>query len=78
MKLLIQFMVNSFIRPSDLRVLKHKHINHMKDGKEEWLELTHPATKTNANAVQAMPVSVHIYRNLMDLNRPAFRGGQLV
>lgn len=71
MKYLIQFMVNSFIRPSDLRVLKHKHINHMKDGKTEWLELTHPATKTNANAVQAMPVSVHIYRNLMDYRKKA-------
>ncbi len=71
MKYLIQFMVNSFIRPSDLRVLKHKHINHMKDGKTEWLELTHPATKTNANAVQAMPVSVHIYRNLMDYRKTA-------
>lgn len=71
MKYLIQFMVNSFIRPSDLRVLKHKHINHMKDGKTEWLELTHPATKTNANAVQAMPVSVHIYRNLLDYRKTA-------
>jgi site-specific recombinase XerD len=71
MKYLIQFMVNSFIRPSDLRVLKHKHINHKKDGKTEWLELTHPATKTNANAVQAMPVSVHIYRNLMDYRKKA-------
>jgi len=69
MKYLIQFMVNSFIRPSDLRVLKHKHIKKMKDGKVEWLELTHPATKTNANAVQAMPVSVHIYRNLMDYRK---------
>ena len=69
MKYLIQFMVNSFIRPSDLRVLKHKHINHLKDGETEWLELTHPATKTNANAVQAMPVSVHIYRNLMDYRK---------
>ena len=28
MKYLIQFMVNTFIRPSDLRVLKHKHIAH--------------------------------------------------
>ena len=71
MKYLIQFMVNSFIRPSDLRVLKHKHINHLKDGKVEWLELTHPATKTNANAVQAMPVSVHIYRNLMEFRKKA-------
>jgi site-specific recombinase XerD len=71
MKYLIQFMVNSFIRPSDLRVLKHKHINKRKDGKVEWLELTHPATKTNANTVQAMPVSVHIYRNLMDYREKA-------
>lgn len=71
MKYLIQFMVNSFIRPSDLRVLKHKHINKRKDGKVEWLELTHPATKTTANAVQAMPVSVHIYRNLMDYREKA-------
>jgi site-specific recombinase XerD len=71
MKYLIQFMVNSFIRPSDLRVLKHKHISVRQDGSEQWLELNHPATKTNANAVQAMPVSVHIYRNLMDYRKHA-------
>lgn len=71
MKYLIQFMVNSFIRPSDLRVLKHKHISVREDGGEQWLELNHPATKTNANAVQAMPVSVHIYRNLMDYRKHA-------
>ena len=41
MKYLIQFMVNSFIRPSDLRVLKHKHISVRQDGSEQWLELNH-------------------------------------
>lgn len=71
MKYLIQFMVNSFIRPSDLRVLKNKHITFRQDGGDQWLELNHPATKTNANAVQAMPVSVHIYRNLMDYRKHA-------
>lgn len=71
MKFLIQFMVNSFIRPSDLRVLKHRHITKRHDDGVEWLELNHPATKTNANAVQAMPVSVHIYRNLMDYRKKA-------
>ncbi len=71
MKFLIQFMVNSFIRPSDLRVLKHRHITKRQDDGVEWLELNHPATKTNANAVQAMPVSVHIYRNLMDYRKQA-------
>ena len=73
MKFLIQFMVNAFIRPSDLRVLKHKHVVHKKDGKIEWLELNHPATKTTATAVQAMPVSVHIYRNLMEYRKKVNR-----
>ena len=63
-KYLIQFMVNSFIRPSDLRVIKHRHVKKMVDGEEEWLSLSHPATKTNANEVQAMPVTVGIYQKL--------------
>jgi integrase len=69
MKYLIQFMVNSFIRPSDLRVIKHKHITHREEGKEKWLTLTHPATKTNANEVQAMPATVGIYKSLCDVHK---------
>ena len=68
-KYLIQFMVNSFIRPSDIRVLKHKHIKKMKEGKDEWLVLNHPATKTNATEVQAMPASVHIYDKLVEFKK---------
>jgi site-specific recombinase XerD len=66
MKYLIQFMINSFIRPSDLRVIKHKHIKKRVDGTESWLSLNHPATKTNANEVQAMPASVGIYDKLLE------------
>ncbi|QWD13090.1 site-specific integrase [Polynucleobacter paneuropaeus] len=66
MKYLIQFMINSFIRPSDLRVIKHKHIKKRVDGTESWLSLNHPATKTNANEVQAMPASVGIYEKLLE------------
>jgi integrase len=69
MKYLIQFMVNSFIRPSDLRVLQHKHIKKMSDKSSEWLTLRHPATKTNANEVQAMPASVFIYERLMQFRK---------
>jgi site-specific recombinase XerD len=72
MKYLIQFMVNAFIRPSDLRVLKHKHIKEMKDGKDKWLVLNHPATKTNATEVQAMPASVHIYDRLVAFKKENF------
>ena len=67
MKFLIQFMVNSFIRPSDLRVLKHKHVNIKKVGKDEWIVLSHPATKTTANEVQAMPATVGVYKQLCAL-----------
>ena len=69
MKYLIQFMVNSFIRPSDLRVLQHKHIKHEKEGIKEWLVLRHPATKTTGTEVQAMPNSVHIYERLKQFRK---------
>jgi site-specific recombinase XerD len=68
MKFLIQFMVNSFIRPSDLRVIKHKHIKIRKQGGEEWVTLSHPATKTTATEVQAMPATVGIYKQLCEVH----------
>lgn len=72
MKFLIQFMVNSFIRPSDLRTLKHQHVKKMHDASgTEWLALSHPATKTTAHQVQAMPASVHIYERLMQYRKDA-------
>lgn len=67
MKLLIKFMINSFIRPSDLRVIKHKHIQRSEDKKDQtkWLTLTHPATKTTATEVQTMTACVEIYDRLL-------------
>jgi integrase len=38
----------------------------MEDGKDKWLSLNHPATKTNANEVQAMPATVGIYEKLLE------------
>jgi len=67
MKYLIQFMINSFIRPSDLRVIKHRHIKIRKEGKETWIELNHPGTKTNSHPVQCMTFSVGIYNKLNEL-----------
>ena len=68
MKFLIQFMVNSFIRPSDLRVIKHKHVKIRAEDDEEWVTLSHPATKTTATEVQAMPATVGIYKQLCDVH----------
>jgi integrase len=74
MRILNKFMVNSFLRPTDIKVLKHKHIS-KKIGKDEygepvqWLALNHPATKTTAYEVQAMPTSVEIYSELVKFRK---------
>lgn len=66
-KLLINFMVNSFIRPSDLKVLQHKHVVKRSDPKTNtaWITLNHPATKTTAQAVQTMPDALKYYEELI-------------
>ncbi len=69
-KYLIQFMVNAFIRPSDLRVLRHEHVQVMsnpkakKAGDRKFLLLKHPATKTTDQEVVTMPAAHGIYQNL--------------
>ncbi len=68
--LLNKFMVNSFLRPTDIRVLKHKHVKKKTDvdengNKVTWLVLSHPATKTTAQEVQTMPDCVEIYDELV-------------
>ncbi len=71
MKYLIQFMVNTFIRPSDLRVLKHQHIKVMTNPDEpnpkynKYLLLSHPATKTTDQEVVSMYGAEGVYKKLV-------------
>ncbi len=70
LKYLVQFMVASFIRPSDLRVLKHKHIrvmineNQTNPDLKNYLLLSHPATKTTDQQVVTMPDAYYAYCDL--------------
>ena len=72
-KYLVQFMVNSFIRPSDLRVLRRSHIkvqiNASAKNKSDkhFLLLTHPATKTTDQEVVTMPAAYGIYKSLIEV-----------
>ncbi len=74
-KYLIQFMVNAFIRPSDLRVLRHEHVQVMtnpqakKAGDRKFLLLKHPATKTTDQEVVTMPAAHGIYQALLKLQK---------
>jgi len=77
-KLLANFMVNSFIRPPDLRILKHKHVLKRNDKERNvaWLTLRHPATKTTAVEVQTMPNAVTHYNDLLAFRKRQHDKGQ--
>lgn len=72
-KYLVQFMVNSFIRPSDLRVLRRPHVKVQtnpavkKKADKHYLLLTHPATKTTDQEVVTMPAAYGVYKSLIEL-----------
>lgn len=68
MKWLIRFMVNSFIRPVDIKLIQHKHIEII-DGKHTYLRLNLPETKRHTGKVVTMRAAKGIYQNLRDYQR---------
>jgi integrase len=59
----IGFMVNSFIRPSDLKTLKHKHVE-IVNNSHTYLRLTLPVTKSHDKPIVTLQPAVRIYRLL--------------
>lgn len=64
MKWLIRFMVNSFIRPVDIKVIKHKHIEII-TGAFTYLRLNLPETKRHRGQVVTMVAAKRVYETLM-------------
>jgi hypothetical protein len=59
----IGFMVNSFIRPSDLKTLKHRHVEIVRN-ENIYLRLTLPETKSHTRPIVTMQPAVRIYLQL--------------
>ena len=57
------FMVNSFIRPSDLKTLKHKHVEVVRH-QNTYLRLTLPATKKHDKPMVTLQPAVRVYERL--------------
>ena len=51
---LIRGMVNTFVRPSDIKLMKHKHIEIVR-GKHVYLRMNLPETKRHSRAGRAKP-----------------------
>ncbi len=75
----MQFMLNTFIRPSDLRVIKHENIQIKTNPKakrvsdKQFLYLTHEKTKTTDTEVVSMPAAVPVYEALLNLHKARTR-----
>lgn len=58
----IRFMVNSFVRPGDLRELKHKHVTVVR-GESVYLRLKMPQTKKHDKPMVTLSPAVQVYES---------------
>jgi len=68
----IGFMVSSFIRPSDLKTLKHRHVE-VVSGANTYLRLTLPESKRHDKPVVTLFPAVRIYRQIIQHQQPHAR-----
>ncbi|MDC1135502.1 hypothetical protein OAT45_02225 [Alphaproteobacteria bacterium] len=64
---LIVFMVNSFIRPTDIKNIQHKHVEII-DDEYNYLRLTIPTSKRHNTPIATMQMAVEVYRRLTKHN----------
>jgi hypothetical protein len=62
-------MVNSYLRPTDIRNLKHKHVTEEKSTDEVYLRLNLPSAKKHTGDVITMPQAAVVYKRLCDLHK---------
>jgi hypothetical protein len=60
---LIGFMVNSFVRPVDIKLIQHQHVEIIR-GKYIYLRLTLPETKRHRQQIVTLYPAVRIYEKL--------------
>lgn len=70
----IRFMVNSFVRPGDIRQLKHKHVQVVR-GESTYLRLTLPETKRHDTPVVTLRPAVQVYEVALAWARENGQGG---
>ena len=71
---LLIFMVNSFVRPTDIKVLQHRHIETVR-GQHAYLRLSLPSTKKHDKPIVTLQPAVRIYADLLEQARLQGQGG---
>lgn len=65
---LIRWMVNTFVRPSDIKFIKHKHIEIVR-GKHLYLRMRLPETKRHSQPMVSLRPAVQVYEHLLARRR---------
>lgn len=71
---LIRWMVNTFVRPSDIKLMKHKHIEVVR-GKHVYLRMNLPETKRHSQPIVSLRPAVRVYECLLEHRREQGSGG---
>jgi hypothetical protein len=66
---LIVFMVNSYIRPTDIRNMQHKHIEIIKRNNMQYLRMTLPPSKGHSFPIVTMPWAVRVYERIYERHK---------
>jgi integrase len=66
----MRLLVHGFMRPSDLKNLKHQHVQMVQSGTHTYLRLTLPESKGHGTPIVTMPAAVQLYRHIQK-QRPA-------
>jgi len=61
---MIRFMVNGFMRPSDIKLIQHKHVTVVR-GKHIYLRLNLPETKLHDKPIVTLQAAVYVYERLL-------------
>jgi hypothetical protein len=62
---IIRFMVNCFIRPTDLKWMQHRHIQAV-DSRHRYLRLELPETKKHTSQIVSMRPAVGLYKTILE------------
>jgi integrase len=69
LQLLIGFMVHTYIRPTDIGVLRHRHVHEVIRNKIKFIELRHPSTKRHRNHMLGTELAPNHYKSLLSYRK---------
>ena len=67
---LIVFMVNSYIRPTDIKNMQYQHVDVVKTEGREYLRLRLPPSKGHSFPITTMPYAVKVFERLCRRRKP--------